>query len=204
MTTTTFSASVNHADPFQRPAATPPVALADADALLVARAKRGDAASFEQLYRATIPRIYALCLRMTANELLARDLAHDAFVKAWESLDSFRGESTFLSWMHRLTVNVVLQDLRSTRRRESRVRLAEDGEAGLDAAQDDGPLDSITRLDLQAALARLSADARQVVVLHDIAGYRHDEIAALLGVAAGTVRSRLHHARRQLREWMTP
>jgi RNA polymerase sigma-70 factor (ECF subfamily) len=204
MTSTTFSLSVPSAD--RTPSPTPQQASADVDgdALLVARARTGDLGAFEQLYQRAIPRVYALCLRMVADEQRARELAHDAFVQAWESLDSYRGTAGFHSWMHRLTVNVVLQDMRSTRRREARVRLSEDDESHLDAPAEDGAMDLVTRLDLQEALARLAPDARRVVVLHDIAGYRHDEIATMLGVAAGTIRARLHHARKQLREWMTP
>jgi RNA polymerase sigma factor (sigma-70 family) len=208
MTSTTFLHSVPRTERTPSQSTLPSVSQADArvddDTLLVARARKGDVAAFEQLYRSTIPRVFALCLRMTADEQRARELAHDAFVKAWESLDSYRGEAGFQSWMHRLTVNVVLQDVRSTRRREARVHLSDDDQSPVDAPHDDQQMDLATRLELQEALARLTPDARRVVVLHDIAGYRHDEIAALLGVASGTVRARLHHARKQLREWMTP
>ena len=204
MTSTTYSPSVPSADRPPLQAGLPAVTQVDDDAMLVARARKGDMEAFEQLYQLTVPRVFALCLRMTADEQRARELAHDAFVKAWESLGSYRGDAGFHSWMHRLTVNVVLQELRSTKRREARVRLSGDDDTAIDAPLEDGAIDLVTRIELQQALARLSPEARHVVVLHDIAGYRHDEIAALLGVASGTIRARLHHARKQLREWMTP
>jgi RNA polymerase sigma-70 factor (ECF subfamily) len=141
---------------------------------------------------------------MTGNDVHARELAHDAFVRAWETLSMFRGESSFQSWLHRLVVNVVLQDARTTRRREARVRLVDDDETTAEVAVNSEGLDAITRMDLDEALARLAPDSRRVVVMHDIEGFRHEEIAQLLGVAAGTVRARLHHARKQLREWLTP
>jgi RNA polymerase sigma-70 factor (ECF subfamily) len=204
MTSTTLSPSVPSADRTPSPSPQHASAELDGDALLVARARKGDIAAFEQLYHAAIPRVYALCLRMVADEQRARELAHDAFVQAWESLDSYRGTAGFHSWMHRLTVNLVLQDMRSTRRREARVRLSDDDASPTDSPAEADAMDLVTRLELQEALARLAPDARRVVVLHDIAGYRHDEIATMLGVASGTIRARLHHARKQLRQWMTP
>jgi RNA polymerase sigma-70 factor, ECF subfamily len=168
---------------------------------LVLRAQRGETEAFEQLYGCTVSRVYTLCLRMTGDPQRARELAHDTFVRAWETLASFRGQSTFASWIHRIAVNMVLQDTRSGRRRNARVGLADDFEQAIDAVAPGA--DPVTRLDLEAAIRRLSPDARRVVVLHDIEGYRHDEIASLLGVAPGTVRARLHHARKQLKEWVT-
>jgi RNA polymerase sigma-70 factor (ECF subfamily) len=182
----------------------PPVPLPVDEWQLVVRASGGDVGAFEHLYRLCSPRVYALCLRMTGNDVHARELAHDAFVHAWETLSMFRGESSFQSWLHRLVVNVVLQDARTTRRREARVRLVDDDETTAEVAVNSEGLDAITRMDLDEALARLAPDSRRVVVMHDIEGFRHEEIAQLLGVAAGTVRARLHHARKQLREWMTP
>src|SRR4029077_3738958 len=118
--------------------------------------------------------------------------AQDVFVRAWERIRSFRGDSAFASWLHRLTVNVVLQEMRSTRRREARIVL-DDTATGFAA---EVRIDE--RIDLDAALVRLPPGARVVFVLHDIEGYGHDEIAKLLGNAPGTVRAQLWKARQML------
>lgn len=165
----------------------------------VRAAQRGDVAAFEQLYRLMADRVYALCMRMTGDPQRAQELAHDAFVRAWDALPTYNSQAAFATWMHRLTVNVVLQDSRSAKRRDARVRLADNHET-LDAPA--STPDVSMRVDLESALARLAPEARQIVVLHDIEGYRHEEIASLLGVAPGTVRARLHHARKQLKEWI--
>jgi RNA polymerase sigma-70 factor (ECF subfamily) len=170
---------------------------------LVSRAVRGDVAAFEQLYRRSSGRVYALCLRMSGDPQHARELAHDAFVRAWERLASFRGDAEFDTWMHRLTVNVVLADRRTERRRQQRVTLAED-EPGvsLDAAPARAGRDVLARLDLERAIATLQPGPREVFVLHDVEGYGHDEIARRMGMPAGTVRSMLHRARKSLMNWM--
>lgn len=204
MTSITAFQAVPIADRRSAEAPTPATTPVDDHRLLAARASRGDVAAFEQLYRTSVSRVFALCLRMTADRERAQELSHDAFVRAWETLSTFRGESSFQSWLHRLTVNVVLQDARTTKRREARVRLADDHADDVHTHAMSEGLDPGTRLDLDQALERLAPDARRIVVLHDIEGFRHDEIATMLGVAAGTVRARLHHARKQLREWMTP
>lgn len=193
------------ASPGERDARTGHAAAAsDADVALVERARAGDVAAFEQLFQATSGRIFALCLRMTGDRLRARELTHDAFVRAWERLDSFRGDSAFATWMHRLAVNVVLGEIRAERRRTARVALAMDeGTEEMESAPD-GPLaDPELRMDLDRAIARLPRNARRVFVLHDVAGYRHEEIAREMEIAEGTVRAHLHRARRLLMEWLT-
>jgi RNA polymerase sigma-70 factor (ECF subfamily) len=183
-------------DPEPVPAASDTQALAE-------RAARGDVAAFEQLYHRSSGRVYALCLRMSGDPQRARELAHDAFVRAWERLSTFRGESGFDTWMHRLTVNVVLGARRSDRRREQRVSLAEDEPlAAIDAVAAPPVRDVVTRLDLDRAIASLQPGAREVFVLHDVEGYGHDEIARRMGMPAGTVRSTLHRARKALIKWM--
>jgi RNA polymerase sigma-70 factor (ECF subfamily) len=140
---------------------------------------------------------------MSGDPQRARELAHDAFVRAWERLSTFRGESGFDTWMHRLTVNVVLGARRSDRRREQRVSLAEDEPlAAIDAVAAPPVRDVVTRLDLDRAIASLQPGAREVFVLHDVEGYGHDEIARRMGMPAGTVRSTLHRARKALIKWM--
>lgn len=163
------------------------------DVALVRRVQRGDLDAFEPLYRRHVGRTYALCLRLTGDSMTAAERVQDVFVRAWERIKSFRGDSAFGSWLHRLAVNVVLQHMRSTRRREARIVL-DDTEVGF--APEVSPDD---RIDLDAAVSRLPPGARVVFVLHDIEGYSHDEIAGLLGRAPGTVRAQLWKARQLLR-----
>lgn len=161
----------------------------------VARAARGDRAAFEVIYRAEAGRVFALCLRLTGDRARAEEYTQDVFVRAWERLATFRGESALSSWLHRLAVNVVFQDRRAERRRHRRV---EPGAEGLDAPA--RPREPGDRLDLERAIAALPPGARQVFVLHDIEGYGHAEIGELLGIAPGTSKAHLHRARRHLRE----
>jgi len=158
-------------------------------------AQQGDQAAFGQLYRLHAGRVYALCLRMAGDAVEARRLTQDVFVRAWERLGLFRGESAFSSWLYRLAVNVVLADRRAAGRRLRRVALG--GDAAPDAAAPGGW--SEERLDLERAIAQLPPGARAVFVLHDIEGYAHEEIAAMTGIAAGTSKAQLHRARRLLR-----
>lgn len=164
---------------------------------LARRAAAGDERAFEALYRACVGRVYALCLRMTADADRARELTQDVFVRAWERMASFRGESAFESWLHRLAVNVVLESERSTSRRLARVEPREDlvevEREGRSGSMDD-------RMDIEAAIAALPAKTRCVFVLHDIEGYRHEEISRLTGAAEGTIRAQLFRARRMLME----
>ena len=169
--------------------------------LLVERAVAGDAHAFEALYRATTGRIFAICLRMTADRVRAVELTQDVYVRIWEKLSTFRGESAVESWMHRIAVNVVLESERSASRRiarvESRTDLAE-----VEAAQ--GASFTVShddeRMDLEAAIAALPPATRRAFVLHDIEGYRHEEISRMTGTAQGTLRAQLFKARRMLME----
>jgi len=164
---------------------------------LVARACDGDEDAFGDLYRAHAGRIFALCLRLEADAARAEELTQDVFVHAWERLRTFRGESAFGTWLHRLAVNVVLTSRRSTWRRTRRVITAEDPAIFEQAADSPGPG---LRLDLDQAIAALPAGARAIFVLHDVEGYQHGEIAALMGVAEGTSKTQLFRARRLLRK----
>lgn len=169
---------------------------------LVSRARRGDFAAFEELYRQHMPRTYALCLRLTSRPARAEELTQETFIRVWEKLGSLRGAEEFGGWLRRVAVNVVLADQRARRRRERKhATLADDVlpfEPPRDAASTAGSLD------LEKAIAGLPARARNVFVLHDIEGYRHDEIAALLEVTAGTSKAQLHRARKLLREALRP
>jgi RNA polymerase sigma-70 factor (ECF subfamily) len=164
---------------------------------LVARARDGDESAFSALYRAHAGRVYALCLRLEADVSRAEELTQDVFVHAWERLGSFRGESAFGTWLHRLAVNVVLTDRRSAWRRSRRVMSAPDVSVFERAVERDT---AGLGLDLDQAIAALPPGARAVFVLHDVEGYQHGEIAALMGVAEGTSKTQLFRARRLLRQ----
>jgi len=157
-------------------------------------------AAFEQLYRDHVGRVFALCLRLAGEATLAEELAQEAFVRAWQKLGSFRGESAFSSWLYSLTVNTALSERRSRRRRTSRVMTTDDlsvfDRPGRPPRPEHG-------FDLERALARLPPGARAVLVLHDVEGYKHQEIAEMTGIAAGTSKAQLHRARRLLREALT-
>jgi RNA polymerase sigma-70 factor (ECF subfamily) len=167
---------------------------------VVHRAQAGDVTAFESLYRSHSPAIYILCRRMMRDEGEAKEMVQDAFVRAWERLPSFRGESAIGSWLHRLAVNVVLNRLRADRRREL-APLTDDLAAPRVAGSALGADD---RIDLDAAIARLPIGARTVLVLHDVCGYSHDEIAEMTGIAAGTSRAQLWRARRALLTLLAP
>jgi RNA polymerase sigma-70 factor (ECF subfamily) len=164
---------------------------------LIRRAQARDAGAFEALYRSHVNRVYAVCLRLTADITLAEELTQRAFLTVWEKLPLFRGESAFTTWLHRLAVNTALADFRATRRREARVFATEDP-AVFETAT--APAPAGIRLDLEQAIAALPTQARAVFVLHDVEGWRHEEIADKLGVATGTTKAQLHRARKLLQE----
>ena len=166
---------------------------------LVRRAQDGDETAFRDLYREHAGRIYAVCLRLTGDAAAAEERTQDAFVRAWERLVTFRGESAFGTWLHRLTVNVVLMERRGSRRRERRVAPASDDPVFERAPAAPAGAD---RLDLERAIALLPAGAREVFVLFDVEGYSHEEIAGMCGIAIGTSKAQLFRARRLLREML--
>jgi RNA polymerase sigma-70 factor (ECF subfamily) len=170
----------------------------DADAALAAR---GDRQAFERLYRQHMNRVFSLCARMVADRTRAEELTQDVFVRAWEKLHLFRGESSFATWLHRLTVNVVLNERKTEGRRRSRFE-EEDEEHGMDnfVGVVGMPLAPGDLLDLEDAVTRLPPGARRVFVLHDVEGYKHEEIAEMLGVTTGATKAQLHRARLLLRE----
>ena len=159
------------------------------------RAARGDMRAFERLYRAHAGRIHGLACRML-NSAEAAEATQDVFVRAWQKLGSYRGEAAFGTWLHRLAVNVFLG-----RRQQSKLDRARH-------VEDDAVLDTLPgrvrttvdlSVDFEVAIARLPRGARQVCVLHDVEGYRHEEIAGFLGVTTGTTKAQLHRARMLLR-----
>ena len=164
---------------------------------LVARAAAGDQMAFRDLYRQHAGRVYALCLRLTGDARDAEERTQDVFVRLWDKLGSFRGESAFSSWLHRLAVNVVLNERRTTGRRERRVTPVEDP-GSLEKSR--GNQTEGLTIDLERAIAELPDGAREVFVLFDVEGYGHGEIAELVGIAEGTSKAQLFRARRLLRE----
>jgi RNA polymerase sigma-70 factor (ECF subfamily) len=165
---------------------------------------RSDLLAFEELYKLHHRRVYAVCLRMTGNPAEAEDLSQEVFVQVFRKLDTFRGESSFTTWLHRLTVNQVLMNFRKTRRR--RDQLTEDGE--LPERMINGPnvrmsFPIIDRLALAEAIVKLAPGYRTVFVLHDVEGLEHLEIANILGCAVGTSKSQLHKARMKMRSLLS-
>lgn len=183
----------------------------DHDRELARRASAGDEAAFAELYRAHSGRVHALCLRMSGSRERAIELTQDVFVHVWERLTSFRGESALSSWIYRLTVNLILSNARRDKRRLTHEMPAEsreltDAEGGAENLREQGerafvrPASVLDAVDLERAIARLPQGARTVFVLHDVEGYKHDEIAKLTGTAEGTCRAQLHRARKLLME----
>src|SRR5690242_7757499 len=173
----------------------------------VALAASGDRQAFERLYRQHVNRVFSLCARMVADRLRAEELTQDVFVRAWEKLHLFRGESSFGTWLHRMTVNVVLNARKSDGRRQSRFEDSEDDNGGVDSVASSStsgtvgmPLPPGDLLDLEEAIGKLPPGARRVFVLHDVEGYKHEEIAEMLGVTTGATKAQLHRARLLLRE----
>jgi len=187
------------------PAAPPQPPALSPDALILARAQAGDHAAFAQLYALHKRRVYSLCLRMLSNVAEAEDLTQESFLQLHRKIATFRGDSAFSTWLHRLTINVVLMHLR--RKGLNLISLDE----ALDPSPEFGPArsfgapdlrltGSIDRMTLEKAVEDLPAGYRLIFVLHDIEGYEHNEIATLLDCSIGNSKSQLHKARMKLRE----
>jgi RNA polymerase sigma-70 factor (ECF subfamily) len=168
----------------------------------VARAAAGDRSAFERLYRLNVNRVFSLCVRMVNDRTRAEELTQDVFVRAWEKLHLFRGESSFTTWLHRLTVNLVLNARKSDGRARTRFEENDDESGGMDSLPGvlGMPLPPGDMLDLEEAMKRLPPGARRVFLLHDVEGYKHEEIADMLGVTSGATKAQLHRARLLLRE----
>ena len=176
------------------------------EAEAIQRAQQGDAEAFERLYQLHKGRVYSLCLRMVGNPAAAEDLAQEAFLQLFRKIKTFRGESAFSTWLHRLSVNVVLMQLR--RKQLPQVSLEEtietdessEGlkrELGADDLRLKGAIDRVT---LEDAIAQLPQGYRAVFLLHDVEGYEHNEIADMLNCSIGNSKSQLHKARLRLRD----
>ena len=167
------------------------------DASDVAAAASGDVRAFERVYRRHVARIHTTAARMLGAEE-ADDATQDVFMRAWQRLGQFRGDSRFGTWLFRLALNVILsrREVVATRAR----RHIDDGELVDTLSTPSGTPE--LGLDFEAAMQRLPAGMRQIFVLHDIEGYKHDEIAAMLGIAQGTSKSQLHRVRLLLRRYL--
>jgi len=175
------------------------------DAELIARAQRGEESAFEALYHAHKRRVYHLCFRMIGNTAEAEELTQEAFLRLFRKIHMFRGDSAFSTWLHRLSVNVVLMRLRKKRVKEVSFESGDDGQEAERPPRDFGAPDlSLTgvvdRLTLKRAVAKLPKGCRKVFVLHDVLGCEHHEIAEKLGYTIGNSKSQLHKARMRLRK----
>jgi RNA polymerase sigma-70 factor, ECF subfamily len=186
----------------QRP--TEPVAWTEAEA--IRRAQAGDAAAFEHLFQLHSRRVYALCLRMVGNPADAEDLAQEAFLQLFRKIATFRGESAFSTWLHRMTVNVVLMRLRkkslpTDSLEESLEPDSENSGPKRDVGAPDLRLSgAVDRVNLERSIEKLPPGYRTVFMLHDVQGYEHNEIADIMGCSVGNSKSQLHKARTRLRE----
>ena len=176
--------------------------LSEAEA--IERAKQGDAAAFEVLYNLHKRRVYSLCLRMTTNTAEAEDLTQEAFLQLFRKIGTFRGESAFSTWLHRMAVNVVLMQLRKKGLQVVPLDDENEGEEETPkkdyGAQDNVLAGSLDRLQLKNAIDRLPPGYRSIFVLHDVEGFEHNEIAEMVGCSIGNSKSQLHKARMKLRE----
>ena len=172
---------------------------------LIARAQRGDEAAFSALFETHKRRVYSLCLRMTGNTAEAEDLTQESFLQLFRKISTFRGESAFSTWLHRLVVNVVLMHLRKKGLQQVSLDETDNSQeepVKRDYGDDDRRLlGSVDRISLLRAIAELPPGYRAVFVLHDVEGYEHNEIAKIMDCSIGNSKSQLHKARMKLREW---
>ena len=190
--------------------AAPPVSTIGSDKLsearAIQRAREGDPAAFEYLYRLHSRRVYAVCLRMVGNTTEAEDLTQEAFLLLFRKIHTFRGESAFSTWLHRLVVNLVLMHLRKKSPPIVSIEATPDPDddtysPNIDMGVPDLLLEgSIDRINLERCIGQLPAGCRTMFVLHDVQGYEHREIAEMLGRSVGNSKSQLHKARTRLRE----
>jgi len=173
------------------------------EAEAIDRAKRGDATAFEALYHLHKRRVYSFCLRMTANTAAAEDLTQEAFLQLFRKIGTFRGESAFSTWLHRMAVNVVLMQFR--KKGLAIVPLEETLDSEEESAKKEPGADdlrlagSIDRLQLENAIEELPPGYKRIFLLHDVEGYEHNEIAEMVGCSIGNSKSQLHKARMRLR-----
>jgi RNA polymerase sigma-70 factor (ECF subfamily) len=173
------------------------------DFSLAKRAAAGDVPSFEELYRRHHRRVYSICLRMLHNPTEAEDLTQDVFVQLFKKIGSFRGDSAFTTWLHRMTVNQVLMHFR--KRNVKLEKITEEGETPVQVVigtENPDRMPIVDRIALQDAVEQLPNGYKKVFLLHDVQGYEHEEVAKILGCSVGTSKSQLHKARLKLRKFL--
>ncbi len=171
--------------------------MLDEESQLISRSKNGDQSAYENLYRANIGKVYALCLRLCGQKELAEDLAQESFIRAWQKLDSFRGDAKFSSWLFRLTSNVVIGHLR--KHNKWQIDSLDDSNHGGDYEQSTVDRPFGLQKEIDQALRCLSDSARVVLIMYEYLGYQHNEISEITGMAIGTSKTHLHRARTTLR-----
>ena len=179
--------------------------LADAsgssDLILAQSAAKGDMKAFEEIYNRHHRRVYSLCLRMLQNTAEAEDLTQEVFIQLYRKIGSFRGDSAFTTWLHRLTVNQVLMHFR--KRTVKFEKTTEEGETPVQivpGTENSGKMPIVDKIALENAIAQLPTGYKNVFVLHDVEGYEHEEVAKILGCSVGTSKSQLHKARLKMRK----
>ncbi len=185
---------------FQAPAAVETFDETAPDITLCRLATDGNIPAFELLYERYHRRTYSLCLRMTSSQTEAEDLTQEVFIQLFRKVGSFRGDSAFSTWLHRLTVNQVLMHFR--RRSVKNERTSEDGEMpeqSVPGTANPNKMQVLDRIALKNAIAELPNGYRNVFVLHDVEGFEHEEVARMMGISVGTSKSQLHKARLKLR-----
>lgn len=185
---------------FQTPVVDTPLDPKAADLDLCRMAEGGNLAAFELLYERYHRRTYSLCLRMTSNQTEAEDLTQEVFIQLFRKVGSFRGDSAFSTWLHRLTVNQVLMHFR--RRSFKNEKTSDDGEMPeqtVTGSANPNKMQVVDRIALKNAIAELPNGYRKVFILHDIEGFEHEEVARMMGISVGTSKSQLHKARLKLR-----
>jgi RNA polymerase sigma-70 factor (ECF subfamily) len=171
------------------------------DVELATRSAEGDREAFAELYQRHFRRVFALCLRMTGNPSTAEDLTQEVFIHLFNKIGSFRGESAFTTWLHRMTVNHVLMYFRKSSTRSE--LLTHEGETPIQivrGTENENKMPIVDRIALEKAVAQLPPGYRSVFILHDVEGYEHEEIGRMLGTSTGTSKSQLHKARLKLRD----
>ncbi len=178
---------------------------ASREAEAIRRAQEGDAGAFEVLYKMHSRRVYSLCLRMVKNTAEAEDLTQQAFLRLFQKIGTFRGDSSFSTWLHRVAVNVVLMHLRRAKPPEVPIDAPENADAAENVShgiwsENTMIRSGIQRLNIMRAIRKLPAGYKQMFLLHDVIGYKHIEIAELLGCTMGSSKSQLHKARKRMRD----
>jgi RNA polymerase sigma-70 factor, ECF subfamily len=177
------------------------VSCDEADLELVRKSSAGNIAAFEQLYQRYYRRTYSLCLRMLANPVEAEDMTQEVFIQLFKKVGSFRGDSKFSTWLHRLTVNQILMHFR--KRNVKIEKMTEDGEIPdqiIPGTENPNKMPVVDKIAIDEAIAELPNGYRTIFVLHDVEGYEHEEISSLLGLSVGTSKSQLHKARLKMRK----